>query len=89
MIETVFPQLNAQILHKFPCWRAAPAVLRDAPAVLRDAQVSVTPFQLEFLYWRAAPTVLRDAQLPEDLLQLPDSTARRAKPGCATRNCQR
>ncbi|MCI77855.1 hypothetical protein A2U01_0099125, partial [Trifolium medium] len=38
MIETVFPQLNAPILYKFPCWRAAPSVMRDAPSVLRDAQ---------------------------------------------------
>ncbi|MCI88320.1 hypothetical protein A2U01_0109607, partial [Trifolium medium] len=30
MSETDFPSLNAQNLHKFPCSRAAPAVLRDA-----------------------------------------------------------
>ncbi|MCI58991.1 hypothetical protein A2U01_0080246, partial [Trifolium medium] len=34
-------------------------------------------------------TILRDAQLPEDHLVTPDSTARRAIPGCATRKCQR
>ncbi|MCI31129.1 hypothetical protein A2U01_0052340, partial [Trifolium medium] len=57
-IATAFPSMNAQILHNFPCWRAA-------PSLLRDAQVAVTPFQLEFLYWRTAPDILRYAQLPE------------------------
>ncbi|MCI46809.1 hypothetical protein A2U01_0068050, partial [Trifolium medium] len=73
MIEP-FPQLNAKILHKFPCWRAA-------PSILRDAQVSITPVQLEFCTGASRQTILCDAQLPEDLLQLPDSTARRAQPG--------
>ncbi|MCH93415.1 hypothetical protein A2U01_0014364, partial [Trifolium medium] len=28
--EIDFPSMNAQNLHNFPCWRAAPPVLRDS-----------------------------------------------------------
>ncbi|MCI37823.1 hypothetical protein A2U01_0059049, partial [Trifolium medium] len=78
----IFSSMNAHILHKFPCWRAA-------PSVLRDAQVSVIPVQLEFCTGAPRQTSLRDAQLLEGSSSLLDSTAHRAKPGCATRQCQR
>ncbi|MCI45951.1 hypothetical protein A2U01_0067191 [Trifolium medium] len=82
MIGTDFPQLIAQNLHKFPCWCAA-------PSVLRDARVSVMPVHFEFFTGASRQLILRDAQLPEDLLQLPISTARRAIQGCAAHNLQK
>ncbi|MCI35031.1 hypothetical protein A2U01_0056252 [Trifolium medium] len=82
MDETDFSTLNAQILHNFPYRRAA-------PSVLRDAQLAVTLINLNFCNGAPRQTILRDAQLPEDHLGIPDSTVRRAIPGCATRKGQR
>ncbi|MCI43011.1 hypothetical protein A2U01_0064248, partial [Trifolium medium] len=44
---------------------------------------------LKFCTGASRQPILCDAQLPEVCLQLLDSTARRAKPGCTTRNFQR
>ncbi|MCI80562.1 hypothetical protein A2U01_0101833, partial [Trifolium medium] len=55
------PQLNALIVHNFPCWRAA-------PAVLRDVQLAVTQINLNFSTGAPRQTLLRDAQLPEEYL---------------------
>ncbi|MCI23257.1 hypothetical protein A2U01_0044435 [Trifolium medium] len=47
------------------------------------------PVSFEFCTGASRKPIMRDAQLPEDVLQLSDSTARRAIQGCATRNIQK
>ncbi|MCI93581.1 hypothetical protein A2U01_0114879 [Trifolium medium] len=47
------------------------------------------PVHFEFCTGASRQPILRDAQLPDDFLQLPDSTARCANQGCATRNFQK